>query len=92
MDQDDADETLMLRYRDGDVQAFERLYTRHKAPLYRYLLRQCASAAIAEELFQDIWLKIKQHQPRSCLTRASVIVKEVAIWWCRVYLDTGKHN
>ena len=55
---DDADETLMLRYRDGDAQAFTRLYTRHKGPLYRYLLRQCSAPAIAEELFQDIWLKL----------------------------------
>jgi len=55
---DDADETLMLRYRDGDAQAFARLYARHKGPLYRYLLRQCGMPAIAEELFQDIWLKL----------------------------------
>lgn len=55
---DDADETLMLRYRDGDAEAFARLYARHKGPLYRYLLRQCGPSAIAEELFQDVWLKL----------------------------------
>lgn len=55
---DDADETLMLRYRDGDAQAFARLYARHKGPLYRYFLRQCGMPAVAEELFQDIWLKL----------------------------------
>ncbi|MCB1776287.1 MAG: RNA polymerase sigma factor [Candidatus Competibacteraceae bacterium] len=55
---DDADETLMLRYRDGDADAFTRLYARHKGPLYRYLLRQCGQPAIAEELFQEIWLKL----------------------------------
>lgn len=55
---DDADETLMLRYRDGNTQAFARLYARHKGPLYRYLLRQCGMPAVAEELFQDIWLKL----------------------------------
>lgn len=54
---DDADETLMLRYRNGDAGAFERLYARHKGPLYRYLLRQCGQPA-AEELFQDVWLKL----------------------------------
>ncbi len=54
----DADETLMLRYREGDTDAFARLYTRHKGPLYRYLLRQCHLPAVAEELFQDIWLKL----------------------------------
>ncbi|HOW77082.1 MAG TPA: RNA polymerase sigma factor [Candidatus Competibacteraceae bacterium] len=55
---DDADETLMLRYRDGDAGAFARLYARHKGPLYRYFLRQCGQPAVAEELFQDVWLKL----------------------------------
>ncbi len=55
---DDTDETFMLRYRDGDADAFARLYARHKGPLYRYLLRQCGQPAVAEELFQDIWLKL----------------------------------
>ncbi|HHW77272.1 MAG TPA: RNA polymerase sigma factor [Xanthomonadaceae bacterium] len=53
-----ADETLMLRYRDGDADAFARLYARHRGPLYRYLLRQCGQPAIAAELFQDVWLKL----------------------------------
>jgi RNA polymerase sigma-70 factor (ECF subfamily) len=55
---DDADEILMLRYREGDADAFTRLYARHKGPLYRYLLRQCNPPAVAEELFQDVWLKL----------------------------------
>ena len=49
----------MLAYRDrGDDGAFERLYRRHKGGLYRFLLRQCGSRAVAEELFQDVWLNI----------------------------------
>ena len=56
--EDDADETLMLRYRDGDADAFAALYARHKGALYRYLLRQCGQPALAEELFQDLWLKL----------------------------------
>lgn len=58
MPTDDADETLMLRYGAGDTDAFARLYARHKGPLYRYLLRQCGQPAVAEELFQDVWLKL----------------------------------
>lgn len=54
---DDTDETLMLHYRDGDSDAFARLYARHKGPVYRYLLRQCGTG-IAEELFQEVWLKL----------------------------------
>jgi RNA polymerase sigma-70 factor (ECF subfamily) len=57
-DQRACDEELMLAYRDGDVGAFDELYRRHKASLYRYLLRQCRDAAAAEELFQDIWANV----------------------------------
>ena len=53
-----SDEELMLGYRDGDAGAFERLYARHKGGLYRYLLRQCRDAAVAEELFQDVWTNL----------------------------------
>jgi RNA polymerase sigma-70 factor (ECF subfamily) len=57
-DQPAGDEELMLAYGAGDVGAFEELYRRHKAQLYRYLLRQCRDAAAAEELFQDIWTNV----------------------------------
>jgi len=58
MRDDRNDEMLMLAYRDGDALAFEVLYGRWRGKLYRYLLRQCGSPAYAEELYQDIWLKI----------------------------------
>ena len=48
----------MLLYRDGDASAFDLLYARHKGGLYRYLLRQCRVAAVAEELFQDVWMNL----------------------------------
>jgi RNA polymerase sigma-70 factor (ECF subfamily) len=52
------DEDLMLAYARGSIEAFDTLYRRHKGPLYRYLARQCRDAAIAEELFQDIWANL----------------------------------
>ncbi|MGB8856011.1 MAG: RNA polymerase sigma factor [Burkholderiales bacterium] len=55
---DDTDEALMLRYRDGDAAGFEILYARHKGGVFRYLLRQCRTRAIAEELFQEVWLNL----------------------------------
>lgn len=54
----------MSRYRDGDVQAFDTLYTRHKGPVYRYLLRQCGIAAQAEEMFQDVWMNLIKARSR----------------------------
>ena len=52
------DSALMLRYRDGDIAAFETLYRRHTDSLYRYLLRLCQHRATAEDLFQEVWGKI----------------------------------
>lgn len=55
---DDSDEALMLAYRDGDAGAFDALYARHRGGTYRYLLRQCRNAALAEEMFQDVWMNL----------------------------------
>jgi RNA polymerase sigma factor (sigma-70 family) len=56
MDDPRTDEGLMLSYRDGDVQAFERLYARWRGPLYRYLVHQASTAA--DELFQEVWMRV----------------------------------
>lgn len=58
MHDDLSDERLMLAYRDGDAAAFEALYARHRTRLYRHLAHQCGDARLAEELYQDIWLKV----------------------------------
>lgn len=58
MDDAAEDSALMLRYRDGDVVAFETLYRRHNDALYRYLLRLCRHSQQAEDVFQDAWSKI----------------------------------
>lgn len=61
MDQETADEELMILYQQGDATAFELLYSRHKGPVFRYVLRQCGDRETANELFQDIWLKLIQN-------------------------------
>lgn len=57
-DTSQTDEALMLAYAAGNAEAFDRLYARHRGGLYRFLLRQCTVAAVAEELFQDVWMSI----------------------------------
>lgn len=52
------DEDLMLRYRDGDARAFEELYARHRGGLFRYVLRQVGFRAAADEVFQEVWMRI----------------------------------
>jgi RNA polymerase sigma-70 factor (ECF subfamily) len=51
-----SDEDLMLAYGAGEAGAFDTLYARHKGGVYRYILRQCRNAGIADELFQDVWM------------------------------------
>lgn len=58
------DRVLMVRYRNGDVAAFETLYAHHKGPLYRYFLRQGQSPENASELFQEVWTKIIRAKDR----------------------------
>ncbi len=53
-----ADSALMLRYKDGNVAAFETLYGRHNDSLYRHLLRRGLNRDAASDVFQDVWGKI----------------------------------
>ncbi len=58
MEAETNDAVLMERYRDGNAAAFELLYSRHKGPLYRYLLRQCQAPDAAADVFQEIWSRV----------------------------------
>lgn len=59
-----TDAALMLRYRDGDVAAFETLYRRHNDGLFRYLLRLSLNRATAEDLYQEVWSRIIKARQR----------------------------
>jgi RNA polymerase sigma-70 factor (ECF subfamily) len=59
-----SDEALMLAYGAGDLAAFEIIYRRHSARLYRYLLRQCGNADDAQELLQDVWTNLIRARAR----------------------------
>lgn len=59
-----ADEQLMLAYGEGDAAAFETLYRRHKDALYRFMLRSVRERALAEELYQDVWMRVIEARER----------------------------
>jgi RNA polymerase sigma-70 factor (ECF subfamily) len=56
--QERGDEELMLAYANGNMAAFEQLYRRHRAPLYRFVLRLVRDPVTANDLFQGCWEKI----------------------------------
>ena len=49
--------------RDGSEEAYTTLFARHKAPVYGYLLRMSRRGEVADELFQETFLRI--HRARS---------------------------
>src|SRR5882757_715404 len=63
---DAPDAALMAAYAGGDARAFERLYARHQAPLYRFVRRLLGPAlnAQTDEVFQDTWLRVVQARAR----------------------------
>ena len=53
-----GDDALMLAFAAGDASAFEVLYHRHRDRLYRFLVRQLRSPALADDVFQDVWQRV----------------------------------
>jgi RNA polymerase sigma-70 factor (ECF subfamily) len=62
----DDDNDLMRAFAQGDARAFERLYARHHAALYRFVRRVlgAAQAAQTDEVFQDTWLRVVNARQR----------------------------
>jgi RNA polymerase sigma-70 factor (ECF subfamily) len=62
----DDDLALMSAFAAGNVQAFEWLYRRHHAALYRFVRRLLGrdGAAQADEVFQDTWLRVVHAKER----------------------------
>ncbi|RLA63394.1 MAG: hypothetical protein DRQ89_06740 [Epsilonproteobacteria bacterium] len=58
-----SDEALMIKYMEGEYFAFEVLYLRHKNKIYSYVKRRINDANSAEEIFQNIFLKL--HRSRA---------------------------
>jgi RNA polymerase sigma-70 factor (ECF subfamily) len=56
-----ADEVLMTRFQGGDRAAFATLVKKHKTTLYNFILRQVRSASAAEDLVQDVFVRIVQN-------------------------------
>jgi RNA polymerase sigma-70 factor, ECF subfamily len=58
VERDESDEALMVRYQRGDVRAFEVLLTRHRKPVFNFILRFVREPAVAEDLLQETFLRV----------------------------------
>jgi RNA polymerase sigma-70 factor, ECF subfamily len=54
----EGDAELMLRVRSGDHASFSLLLERHRGPVIRFLDRMVQSQAVAEELAQEVFLRV----------------------------------
>ena len=55
---EDTDADLMLRFKAGDVEAFDRLFARHTRALINFAYRFVRNRGAAEELAQEIFLRV----------------------------------
>ena len=53
-----TDDELMAAFIVGDAAAMEALYFRYRQSVYSWLLRMVGDAAEAEDIYQDVWLKV----------------------------------
>ncbi|MBI4483482.1 MAG: sigma-70 family RNA polymerase sigma factor [Acidobacteria bacterium] len=69
--EDDPDVQLMLRVQGGDEEAFAQILRRYRRPVYNFILRFLQEPGRAEEIAQDVFLKVFQarrsYQPRAKL-------------------------
>jgi RNA polymerase sigma-70 factor, ECF subfamily len=57
-----TDETLMLAVRDGEVAKLGLLFDRYHAPLFEFLSRTTGDRLAAEDLVQDVFVRILKYR------------------------------
>jgi len=62
---------LVTRIRNGDHDAFEELFRTHFKPLYTFVQRQVQSRETAEDLVQNVFLRLWEHR-RTLALRGSI--------------------
>jgi len=82
------DAELMLRVRDGDSTSFALLLERHRAPVIHFIYRMVLSQAVAEELAQEVFLRVYRsrasYEPTAKFTTWLFrIASHVALNWIR---------
>jgi RNA polymerase sigma-70 factor (ECF subfamily) len=86
-----SDEVLMLRYKEGDVEAFEVLLERYQQPLFAFCYRFCNDSHQAQDLVQEVFLRLiktaKNYEPRA---KFSTFLYTFAHNLCIDYIRRGK--
>lgn len=56
-----TDDELMAAFIVGDTAAMETLFLRYRQSVYSWLLRMSGDVTEAEDIYQDVWLKVIRH-------------------------------
>jgi RNA polymerase sigma-70 factor (ECF subfamily) len=54
------DKNLLLKFQKGDLSSFSSIYSRFHKPVLKYVVNQIKSSHVAEDLTQDVFLKVYQ--------------------------------
>jgi RNA polymerase sigma-70 factor (ECF subfamily) len=67
-----SDEELLPLIAAGHAAAFEAIYARRQAGIYRYALRMCGCQAVAEDVTQDVFMALMRDARQYDSSRGSV--------------------
>ena len=62
--EEESDESLMARYAAGDPEAFNELFRRYEPRAYVFFLKRTGSPQRAEDLYQELFLRIHRARDR----------------------------
>lgn len=83
---------LVRRGREGDMEALEMIFRHFRLPLFNLALRYTYNAAVAEDLLQDVFLKVFTHLKDLDHDGAFVgWIYRITITTCLTYLRGHKH-
>ena len=66
----DRDLELMLLVWRGDAESFDALLARHRAPLINFFLRMVRDHALAEDLAQEVFLRVYNARERQSVLQS----------------------
>lgn len=75
-----SEELLFRRYCEGDVKAFDALLNRLKGLAYSMILRYVKDSALADEIFQEVFLKVFKNKDQF---RESISFKSWLVTICK---------
>ena len=83
-----TDSLLLERIQQGDAESFEALFYRHYDRVYGLLYRLVGNRAEAEDLSQEVFLKLHHHTTRRHLFKPAA-KQNVSAWLYRVATNAG---